>query len=364
MVPRRRILPGFGHYRPFRPANPDTFMIPFTQASLVSLALFTTALVAQGGEQTLRTTAKKGASIWLVREQSQSQTIDQGGQEMEIGNSTAFTLHLTIKDVDDKGQLIVETEVVRVQSSVKMGPMGEADFDSASPATDNDDGGGGGFGPDPKAMAKQPAKLVGKKFIAKVDARGKATALEGTAELVDDKGRSGMGGGMGSPITEDSLKGLVEAAFGNHPEKPVAVGATWEETPKSTGRMPSQHKVTMTLAKLDDAMFEISAAGTVEKPSDDKLAELGGESGDEMMREMLKNMSISNGKIVGSQKISRQDGFVLEANHVTSMDVEMETPMGAMSMTVKNTTTTKRTSAEAAMPKKPETPPAPKTGDK
>lgn len=346
-------------------------MIRFPAATVVSLALLTVSLAAQGGEQTVRTTAKKGASVWLVREQKQVQTIDQGGQEIEIANSTTLTLHCTVKDVDDKGQLVVETEVVRVQSAVAMGPMGEADYDSASPSDgDTDDGGGGGFGPDPAAIAKQQAKLAGKKFTAKVDDRGKASALEGVADLVDGKGaRGGMGGGMMPSITEDSLKSLVEAAFGNLPEKPVAVGSSWEEKPKASGRMPSENKITLTVAKLDDTTFEVNATGTVEKPAEEKAGEGAGAEGGDPMRDMLKNMSISNGKIVGTQKFSRQDGFVVEANHVMSMDVEIETPMGAMSMTVKNTTTTKRTTAEAAMPKKAEAPKdgakeAPKSGDK
>ena len=45
-----------------------------------------------------------------------------------------------------------------------------------------------------------------------------------------------------------------------------------------------------------------------------------------------------------------------------AMDVEMDTQMGSMQMGMKSTKTTKRTTADAAMPKKAEKVEAPKTG--
>lgn len=328
-------------------------MNPITKSSLLSLLCLTTSLVAQGAEQTLRTTAKKGASIWLIQEDKQEQTIDQGGQQMEMGNTTTHTVHLTVTDVDDKGVLTVEAEIVRVHGSVQS-PMGDTEFDSATPAGDDEDG---GFGMSSKAMTR----LAGKKFTAKVEPRGTIASLEGTAELISKGGR--MGGG----VSEGSLKQMVTNAFGMMPEKPVAQGSTWDHVEKATGRMPMNNKLTLTVAKLDDATFEITTVGTVEKPAGEAPAAAGEGEGDEeaQMRKMLENTKISNGKIAGSQKVSRQDGFVVEATNTMTMDVDMETPMGDVSMNVKKTTTTKRTTAEAAMPKKVEpAKEAAKTGDK
>lgn len=326
---------------------------------LTSLCL--AAVAAAQGEQTLRVTAKKGASVWLTQEQKQEQNIDQGGNQMEMTNTIVHTLHVTVLDVDDKGMLAVETEVVRIHGSMDMGPMGgETEFDSAAPAKSDDDD-DSGMGMSAGAMTKQITKLAGKKFVAKVDTQGKVASLEGVAELL--KGGRGMMGGPGQ-VTEGSLKQLVESAFGMLPEKPVAVGATWEHVQKEPGRVSSNHKVKLTLAKMDDAAFEITAVGTVEKPE----VKNDGDDDKNPMAAMMKNMTISNGKITGTQKVSRQDGFLVEGSQSLSMDIEMETPMGSATVGVKQTTTTKRTTAEAAMPKKAEKtePPkeTPKSGDK
>ncbi|MBL8748913.1 MAG: hypothetical protein JNK78_07125 [Planctomycetes bacterium] len=319
-------------------------MNPITKSSILSFLCLAASVAAQGPELTLRTTAKKGSSVWLLQESKQEQTIDQGGQQFDVGGTTTHTLHVTVLDVDDKGMLVVETEIVRIHGAMQMGPMGEAEFDSAAP-DDGDDGGDDMGGMNPSAMVKQMTKLAGKKFVAKLDSMGKATSLEGAADLLK------VGGGrMGNPVNEETLKHLAEAAFGIVPEKPIAVGASWDRVEKGTGRIGASNKMKLTLAKCDDASFEITATGTVEKPADDDAA--GGEEGDDPMREMMKNMTISNGKVMGTQKVSRQDGFVIEASNTVSMDVDIETPMGAMQMAMKNTVSTKRTTAEAAMPKK------------
>lgn len=348
--PRRRILPASGYI--------GTHMSPITKSCVLSLLCLTASLAAQGEAHTLRTTAKKGASVWLLQEQKEEQTIDQGGQQFEIGKSTVHTLHVTVKDVDDKGMLVVETEVVRVHGAMQMGPMGEVEFDSAAPADADEGDDDGGFGmPSHATISKAMTVLAGKKFTARVDSRGKVGSLEGVAELIAARQGRSM---MATPTTEDSLKKMVESAFGIMPEQPVAVGATWDDVDAAVGRMgTTSNKVTMKLANVDGTSFEITATGTVEKPA---AKDAGGESageGDEsdeaaMARDMMKNTKIQNGKLSGSQRISREDGFLIDATNVMTMDVEMSGPMGEISMNVKMTTTTKRTTAEAAMPKKVE----------
>ena len=342
----RRIVRRFGHDAPFPTPLHRILMIPTTKLLVLPLLCVSASLLAHGslaaqGEQTLRVNAKKGATIWLLQEQKSEQSIDQGGQQMEMGSTTTHTLHVSVLDVDDKGVMTVETEIVRIHGSMQMGPMGESEFDSAAPAGDDDDG-DNPFGAG--SMTKMLTKSAGKKFNAKVDGTGKVMSLEGAEELL--KGGSGR---MGNPLTEGALKQMVEGAFGILPEKPVAAGATWDHVQKDTGRMPAEQKMKLTLAKIDDASFEITAAGTIEKPP----AKEGAEEDGDPMQAMLKNMTIQNGKITGTQRVSRQDGFIIDATNTMSMDVEMETPM-AMSMTVKQTNTTKRTTAEAAMPKKAE----------
>jgi hypothetical protein len=67
----------------------------------------------------------------------------------------------------------------------------------------------------------------------------------------------------------------------------------------------------------------------------------------------MKSMKLKNGKATGSLKVSRKDGFVVEASNVVSFDAEIaDGPMGEMQMSIKVTTSTKRTTEAEAAPKK------------
>ncbi|HEX6814004.1 MAG TPA: DUF6263 family protein [Planctomycetota bacterium] len=336
-------------------------MSPFTTLRLLSLFCLTTPLVCQGESHDLKIAAKKGTTVWLLLEEKQEQTIDMGGQQMEMGGTTTRTLQLEVRDVDDKGNFVVAVKIARIHGSMTVPMMGDVEFDSAKKTEgeqEDDMGGMGGFSPG--AMTKAMTALAGKSYTAKLDALGKVGSLEGVDELVKaaNEGPGGMGAAMGA-ATEGQLKQYVESAFGMLPDKPVTQGATWDrvEAEKSS-RGPMQTKLQLTLAKIDADSFELTATGTVETPApkaDDKPAE----EGDDPVREMMKGVKVKNGKVAGSQRVSRQDGFVIESSNVTSMDVDMPGPMGGdMSMSMKMTTTAKRTTAEAAMPK-----PAPKAAE-
>ncbi|MBM3960833.1 MAG: hypothetical protein FJ306_02885 [Planctomycetes bacterium] len=335
------------------------------------------ALCAPGfaqGEIDLKVTTKKGASVWLVEETKSSQVIDMQGQEMETGQTITKYLQFTVKDVDDKGVMTIETKIARVVGSMAL-PMGMGDMevDSAAPAEEEEEEDGMGMGAMMGGMKKAMTAGAGKTFTAKVDAKGKVVELMDDAkELLTDSGGGGgrmMGGGA---MTEASLKYLVSSAFGELPAKPVAVGGKWERSEKdSAGRMPSNNKFDLTLAKADAESFEVTIAGTVETPAAAGDADTieGDDEQAEMQREIMKSMQMKNGKIAGLCKASRTDGFVTEANLTISMDVEMSAgQMGDMAMSIKTAKSMKRTTEAAAAPKKAEPkkeetkPAAPTTG--
>ena len=103
---------------------------------LLSIVTCLVPLAAQGEEHDLRVTAKKGASLWFTQESKQEQSIDMGGQQMDMGNSTTYTVCTTVKDVDEKGQLVVETKIVRVKGTMTIPMMGDIEFDSADAPAD------------------------------------------------------------------------------------------------------------------------------------------------------------------------------------------------------------------------------------
>jgi hypothetical protein len=232
---------------------------------------------------------------------------------MEMGGTTTHTVHVTVKDITEEGNLVVEATIARVHGSMMQPMVGEVEFDSAKPK---------GRG---QAMTKALTDMAGKSFIAKVDAHGKVSSLENTDALLSDK----PAGPMGRVAPDEAmLKSLVEGAFGVLPSKPVAVGATWErDNTDATGRAPVKSKLMLTLAKLDDEAFEVTATGTISRADADAAAEQDEEE-DSMQAEVRKSMSVSNGKITGTQLVSRKDGFIVESKSTMSMDMDMASDMG------------------------------------
>ncbi len=329
-------------------------MNPTLSASLFSVLGLAAPLLAQGGEVDLRLVAKKGASVWLVQEVKEEQNIDAGVQQMEMTNTIVHTLFVTVKDVDDKGIVTVETKIARIHGDASMGPMGDVEFDSLD-ADDEEPVEGDMLA----AMTKARKAGAGKVFTAKVDQNGQVTELLADAkELIASTKSPAMGG---NSIDESMLKKLVEGAFGVRPEKPMAAGGTWQHNRKEAGsRMPTENKIELTLSKVEADAFEVAAKGTVEKAGaidGEKPAD--GEDGmAAAQRQMMKDMKVSNGKISGTQRISRQDGFVLDSTKTMTMDMEMSSPMGSANIEVKVTVSTKRTTEDAAKPKKAEPKPA------
>ena len=330
---------------------------------LLSILTCGVPLAAQDAEHDLRVTAKKGSSLWYTQESKQEQSIDMGGQVMDMGNATTFTMFATVKDIDEKGQLVVEAKIVRVKGSMTIPMMGDVEFDSIDNKAGAADGeeGGDEMGMDVDAIGRGMASLAGVTFVAKVDAFGKVQSIEGVDKALETarKKAGGMGAQMlAGALNDSAMERLISSAFGSLPDKPVKVGGSWERKEDGkASRMQVANKMLLTLAKIDAESFEITATGTVEKPAGE--AEAGKEGEDEagaQTREMLAKMKIENGKITGSTRVSQKDGFMIESNSVMSMDLTLPSPMGGgeMSIAQKNTTVTKRTTEAEAMPKKAE----------
>lgn len=315
------------------------------------LSLLFAAAPAFAQDHDLKIAAKKDSTVWLLQETKNEQSIEMMGQQMESGQNITHTLRVTIKDIDDKGNFVVETTIARIHGSVTVPMMGDVEFDSLdAAAADEEEDDGGGFGmPSPGALKKGFTHGAGKSFTVKVNAKGKVVGnVAGVEEIAD-----GAENPMGPSMDEGMLHRMVESSFAPLPEKPTAVGGKWNHEPGEAGmRMPMQAKLELTLVKVDDEGYEIGATGTIDSAkTDDKGADAKSDEGDDNpMAEMMKNMKVKNGKISGTTRLSRADGFVIDSKSVTSMDIEMEGEM-SMSISTKITTTTKRTTEEAAKPK-------------
>jgi len=333
--------------------------------------LATLALCASGfaqGPVDLKVTAKKGASAWLLQQTTLTQSIDAQGMALGCEQSLHRVLQFTVKDVDDKGQRLVEARIVRVygEFDLPMG-MGTADFDSAAAPTaagdDDGDGGGMDMSGGMKALLLAGA---GKAFTAKVDARGQVVELLDDAKaLLKSAPTPALTGRMlGAPtLDEDALKELVAEAFGERPATPIAVGGSWQrQTPATRAIAPATTRLDLKLAKADAATCEIAITGAIDKVAAatpaapvEEAAEDDSDPQAAADRNIRDTLTMKNGKLTGSCRIARADGFVVAADSTASVDVEMSAgPWGEVSMSLKATKKLTRTTADAAAPKKSE----------
>ncbi|MCR9244839.1 MAG: DUF6263 family protein [bacterium] len=334
------------------------FRIPTVLA--LTLAAPLTAQDPAGEQQhDLKMSVREGASIWVRQISTSKQDIDMGIQQVESKNVVDVAAELTVTNVADDGMVTIDVTLQRVRGSLGMPNMGEFPFDSIDndkkPADAGDDGGDdfGGFGmPDFDAIGRAAASIAGTKFVARLDKDGEVKSTEGLKEAVEamQKRAGAMGGQMlASTFGESALTNLLEAAFGERPKKPMAVGGTWSPKKDDDDNGPATD-ITMKLARVSDKAFEVTGNGTVKKP-EMKDSEAGDDDDPTaaMAREMRKNMEIKNGKITFKCVTSREDGFLIEASQNMSMDVTMESPMGAIEMTQTMSIVTKRTTKGAAM---------------
>lgn len=311
-----------------------------------SLALSLIATAPVFAQQVdMRTTAKKGASVWLLQEQVATRAIEMMGQEVENTETTRRVLHVTVDDVDAEGNLTVTTRLVRIHGSVKSSDerMSDLSFDSAKPFEEPENDPTGGM---MSMMLKRMTQGAGKSFVAKVDPFGKVMAM------IDTKA---MGAEGELPALPDETLGvLVEAAFGNRATKPLALQDSWNHESTEQGAQGLVvMKAKLVLAKAEAEAFEITSTGTIEKQPEPTTA-AGDEEDENPFKAMRRSMKLSNGKAVGASKLSRTDGFLLEGKLETSMDIEMGDGAMSMTMAIKQVTTTKRITEAEAMPKKAE----------
>ncbi|HEX5051311.1 MAG TPA: hypothetical protein VFZ65_06035 [Planctomycetota bacterium] len=300
----------------------------------------TAAGLAAQGEVDSRSTARKGASVWLINELTTDATVDIQGSEMSASTTTSRTLHLQVADVDAEGNYLVEIEIVRVHGTY-VAPDRQIDiaFDSAD-------------GSVPTGMKKDLLAGAGMRFEAKVSPAGRLLELgEGTDALLTTT--RGARANMHAP-TRAGLVQIVTGAFGILPAKKTAGGAQWQlDCLRVVGMTPVLARVRATLSKVDLDTFEIDGTGTVDLDMD-RIVELHGSSGAEAAEtaRQVRNTKVNSGKIVRKQVTSRADGFVESASETVELDVEVEEPTtGAMASHIKMANRWRRTTEANALPK-------------
>jgi hypothetical protein len=302
----------------------------------------------------LAVAAKKGDRAAFVYTQSARQAIDLAGQEMTAAQDLAQELDLTVLDVGADGTLTVEFRVARIRGSVQMPTVDPVAFDS-KPAAGRQAGEPGAAAEEPSDAVDMPVAaaldtlvraLVDRAFTATVERDGTVVKVAGASEAIDAaKAKAGDGAAvLHGLLTEDGMKRMVAAAFGERPKAAIAAGDGWDgRTQADRGRsIPTIHKPKFTLAKVDAGEAEITVAGAIEllQPAAEVEGEGEAAAAAAARRQMLANAKIENATIAGAVALSRRDGFVLRAEVKSAWDVKgLETPDGDMRIAVTSTTT-------------------------
>ena len=157
-----------------------------------------------------------GRKIDVVMKQNMDMNQQVGGQELATEMVSTNYMLWEIAEVNDAGIATVNSEIGRMTISVD-GPQGKFEIDTDS--EEELDGIAAG-------VADQIKKLIGEQFSQTMNAQGKILSV-----TMPDEFESGN-----PMMTKESLSQLIKNASPVFPDKPVAVGETWNQ--KSETPMP------------------------------------------------------------------------------------------------------------------------------
>ena len=319
---------------------------PFPRLAIATLALASFS-TAQEGARKITISPKAGEVVVYRSTQTQKQTMEAMGQESI--NEIVTDLKVAVDEVAADGTVKVTATWLRLRGNLQS-MMGEMQFDTKKPedAGDNPmlEGFAEGctalinqktvitFGPDGKLKDKKPLEELAQKLTDK---------LTGQAKMI-------FQGIVGVHVLEGQV-----SVFGTFPQEPVATGGTWTEKKDMGGRggLNMQSEVTHKLASAGDDMFVIATTGTLtavppkEKEENDKADD---DEGAAMMRNMMRDAKIKNGKVEAESKVSRKDGLLLSSTNTSQMEIHMTNPMGGdepFVVGVKQSTKVERAKEEA-----------------
>lgn len=226
----------------------------------IVLALLCPVAAAQEQKLDLRLRLKKGETYRLdvAIEQRIDQTVGAAQQVTE--QTLAFTYSLAVEEVDAAGNMTVATKYESIRFRQK-GPAGQVEYDSANA---------------PKQVppaARAFAALAGLGFKMTLSPAAQVTAVQGLdamlAEMVrkldlpDPATRATVQKVLVEQFGEEKLKQDVQTMFAPYPERPVAVGDSWERDVTVTKGFPATIRGTYTLKGRNGGVAEIALAASV-----------------------------------------------------------------------------------------------------
>ncbi|MGK0299496.1 MAG: hypothetical protein ACI89X_000361 [Planctomycetota bacterium] len=292
------------------------------RASLLVAVAFALSAPAVGQDKApelydLHLKTPKGTTVWFVESTTTEQTHKFGKLEFKANFQINRTFGITIKQIDAKGNRIVEIHVARIAGWAQVANATKTSYDSNDGHTEGQTG-------RLDASTSRMMAAVGRRYIARIDGNGKLVgSMAGIAHEM-------QGNHPQTSVQDWELADLAETAFGRTPAKPKAIGGTWKFVQSGTvDAIRLARHATMKLTRFSDDKLEMTLTGTVEIspipiPPPAKGSGLG--SAEAQVARMNKKVEISNGKLSGKQALSRLDGLVIATESKSTFDLDMATP--------------------------------------
>lgn len=271
------------------------------KASLGILLLLTAGNTVAGDEAVLRyKLGKDDKQVYrTVTTMKQTQTVANTDIETEIENTSIA--ERTLDKIDDKGNFRVRTEEKQLKVRMKIGPVGEYNYDSATGKLDEGT---------VLSAALNPVfdKLKNAISVTVVTPRGEVLAVEGLEGILEAAGNDPIAKQLMSNMTSEGLKLAHSELYPQFEEKAVKPGDTWES------------KYELALPKLGKAAGKrIYTYEGADKVGDRKTARI------RVTHELAFDLDIDDGttKAKGKLRIDQSSGVIQfdpEKGELLSMD--------------------------------------------
>ena len=239
-----------------------------TRSLLVIIGVLVSCGVAPAQDETLelRLRLKQGAVYRLKTTVEQRINHTSGANQQATATEQAFSVaySMSVGSVDAAGNMKVATKYDSVQFRQK-GPAGAVEYDSANP---------------PKQVpppARAFAALVGLGFDVTLTPRGDVTAIDGLEPMFDEMvhkldlpagpQRDAVRKALAEQFGAEAMKQSLQNMFSLYPEKPVAVGESWQRKLVIGRGFPAVIDATYTLKGRKDGVASVEIKASV-SPND------------------------------------------------------------------------------------------------
>lgn len=233
------------------------------------------ALLASCGSKKLdlrlRLEAGKSYGAKMIADQTITQTL--GGQTQTMTQSVGMAYTYAVQSVESDGTMRIKVTYDWVQYQ-QDGPMGKVSYDSANPPATV-----------PEA-ALGYAVMVGRGFTCRINSSGEIVDIQGVDEMLSEMlDALGVPPGSGRDAAEESLRSqfgseALKESFAKaglfYPDKPVAVGDSWNKKMFIETGMPMVLDTTWTLKARKDGIATLETRSDIHANPKAKPVELAG----------------------------------------------------------------------------------------